>query len=212
MRLDHVSYAVSHGELADTVQRFGGKLGAAFSDGGRHPRFGTQNFILPLQDNMYIEVVAALDHPAAERAPFGQAVRNRAESGSGWLGWVVAVSDLAPIEARIGRESVPGHRRRPDGYDLEWRQIGVIDLLEDPQLPFFIQWSSPASEHPSRGATDIRVSRIEIAGDADVVAEWLGEPRNHPLDAIDVEWVSGEDMSGIVAVTFDTPHGSIRLD
>lgn len=212
MRLDHVSYAVRHGELADTVQRFGGKLGAAFSDGGRHPRFGTQNFILPLQDNMYIEVVAALDHPAADRAPFGQAVRNRAESGSGWLGWVVAVADLAPVEARLGRESVPGHRRRPDGYDLEWRQIGVTDLQNDPQLPFFIHWDSPASEHPSRGATEIRISKIEIAGDADVVAEWLGEPRNHPLDAIDVEWVDGDDVNGIVAVTFETPRGSIRLD
>ncbi len=212
MRLDHVSYAVSHGELADTVQRFGGKLGAAFSDGGRHPRFGTQNFILPLHDNMYIEVVAALDHPAAEQAPFGQAVRNRAESGSGWLGWAVAVTDLAPVEARIGREAVKGHRRRPDGYDLEWRQIGVLDLLTDPQLPFFIKWDSPASQHPSRGGTGLRISKIEIAGDPGVVAEWLGEPSHHPLDEIDVEWVSGENASGIVAVTFQTPHGSVRLD
>ncbi|MHB0929751.1 MAG: VOC family protein [Candidatus Nanopelagicales bacterium] len=212
MRLDHVSYAVNHEELADTVQRFGGKLGAAFSDGGRHPHFGTQNFILPLQDNMYIEVVAALEHPAAERAPFGQAVRQRAESGGGWLGWVVSVSDLAPFEARLGREAVRGHRRRPDGYELAWRQLGVIDLIEDPQVPFFITWESPASEHPSRGANGVRISKVEIAGDAERVADWLGEPSNHPLDAIDVEWVSMDDASGIVAITFETAQGPIRLD
>ena len=159
MRLDHVSYAVSHDELVDTIQRLGADLGASFVDGGRHPRFGTQNFILPLQGNMYIEVVAALDHPAAEQAAFGHAVRNRANTGGGWLGWVVAVEDIAPFAARIGRDAVAGHRRRPDGHDLQWHQVGVKDLMEDPQLPFFIQWESPAAEHPSRGCQDVRISR-----------------------------------------------------
>ncbi len=39
MHLDHVSYAVRHTELADTVQRLGSELGASFIDGGKHPRF-----------------------------------------------------------------------------------------------------------------------------------------------------------------------------
>lgn len=212
MRLDHVSYAVSHDELVDTIQRFGSALGASFVDGGRHPRFGTQNFILPLQGNMYIEVVAALDHPAAEQAPFGRAVRQRAAEGDGWLGWVVAVDDISAFEQRLGREAVAGHRRRPDGYDLQWRQLGVKDLIADPQLPFFIQWESPVSEHPSRGCQDVRISRIEIAGDADVISEWLGEPSNHPLDNIEVVWVDATEGSGVIAVTFETTKGSIRLD
>ena len=49
MRLDHVSYAVSNHELVDTVQRLGQQLGGTFVDGGRHPRFGTRNFVLPLE-------------------------------------------------------------------------------------------------------------------------------------------------------------------
>ena len=49
MRLDHVSYAVSSNELVDTVQRLGQQLGGSFVDGGRHPRFGTRNFVLPLE-------------------------------------------------------------------------------------------------------------------------------------------------------------------
>lgn len=212
MRLDHVSYAVSHSALADTVQRFGADLGAGFFDGGRHPRFGTQNFVLPLAGDMYIEVVAALDHPAADQAPFGRAVRQRADNGGGWLGWVVSVDDIAPIETRIGRSAIEGHRRRPDGYDLQWRQLGVLDLIVDPQLPFFIEWISPKSEHPSRAHSEVRISKLEIAGDAAVVAEWLGEPSNHPLDDIDVEWIDGSDDAGIVAITFETPGGSLRLD
>ena len=212
MRLDHVSYAVSHEELADAVQRFGADLGAGLSDGGRHPRFGTQNFVLPLQNDMYIEIVAALDHPAAEQAPFGRAVRQRAEQGDGWLGWVVAVDDIAPFEARLGREAVSGHRRRPDGVDLQWRQLGVLDLLEDPSVPFFVQWVSPRDEHPSGNGSKVRITKIEIAGDADAIAEWLGEPKQHPLDDIDVEWVDDPDASGVVAVTFETPNGLVRID
>lgn len=212
MRLDHVSYAVSHDAIIDTIQRLGAELGASLIDGGRHPQFGTCNFLLPLQGSTYIEVVAALEHPASERAPFGRAVRQRAESGGGWLGWVVAVDDITPVEQRLGRDAIEGHRRRPDGVDLRWKQIGVLDLIEDPQRPFFIEWISSRGEHPSVPASQVRLASIEIAGDPAVVAEWLGEPSNHPLDDIDVRWVDSEDGPGIVAVTFDTPRGQVRID
>ena len=46
MRLDHLSYAAPSGHLADVVQRLGSRLGAGFTDGGVHPRFGTRNFVL----------------------------------------------------------------------------------------------------------------------------------------------------------------------
>ena len=79
MRLDHLSYVAGPEGLAACVQRLGSRLGAGFTDGGLHPAFGTRNFVLPLADMCYLEVVAALDHPAAERAPFGRAVRDRRE-------------------------------------------------------------------------------------------------------------------------------------
>ena len=56
-----------------------------------------------------------LDHPAADKAAFGQAVRARSADGGGWLGWVVAVDDLKPIERRLGRPAIDGHRYLPDG-------------------------------------------------------------------------------------------------
>ena len=149
MRLDHLSYAAGPEGLGATAQRLGAALGAGFRDGGLHPRFGTRNFVLPLANGVYLEVVTALDHPAADKAPFGQAVKARTEAGGGWLAWVVAVDDLAPIEQRLGRSAVDGHRRRPDGVDLTWRQIGVLDLLDDPALPFFIQWLGDPALHPA---------------------------------------------------------------
>lgn len=211
MRLDHLSYACTRADLADTVQRIGSDLGATFVDGGRHPSFGTRNFTLPLADGCYLEVVAALDHPAADKAPFGQAVARRAADGGGWLSWVVAVDDVTPIETRLGRQARAGHRIRPDGYELRWHQLGVLDVMDDPALPFFVAWASPAAEHPSRGGGATRISKIELAGDALTIAEYLGEPVDHPLDGIDVAWVEAEDK-GVVAVWFDTPHGAVRID
>jgi hypothetical protein len=206
-----VSYAVSHNEIADTVQRLGAQLGAGFVDGGRHPSFGTRNFVLPLGGGMYFEVVAALDHPAAERAPFGQAVRSRAEAGGGWLGWVVAVKDIAPVEQRLGRNAVAGHRLRPDGFDLKWKQLGVTGLINDPQLPFFIEWETDSEHHPSHGSQGVSLVSMKIAGDSQVISDWLGEPAQHPLDDVDVEWVES-DEPGIVSVTFSTSHGLITID
>src|SRR5680860_1788924 len=103
MRLDHIVFAAGPGGLAGTTGRLSELLGEEFVNGGIHPRFGTRNSILPLTDRTYFEVVEVLDHPASDKAPFGQAVRARSALGGGWLGWVVAVNDIKPIEERLGR-------------------------------------------------------------------------------------------------------------
>jgi hypothetical protein len=214
MRLDHVSYAADSAHLADTVQRLGAALGTGFVDGGMHPRFGTRNFVLPLANHTYIEVVGALEHPATDRTPFGQAVKMRAALGGGWMGWVVAVDDIEAVESRLERPAVDGNRHRPDGFDLRWKQIGVNDTMNDPQLPFFVQWLVDGTEHPSatgNGNGSARITRMEIAGDPERVAQWLGEPTDHPLDDIEVEWVDA-DEPGIVAVHVEGPHGTVRID
>ena len=94
MRVDHVVYAAEAEGLLPTAKRLGEALGVEPGDSGVHPRFGTRNVILPLANNRFIEVVEVLDHPASDKAPFGQAVRARSEQGGGWMGWVVAMDDL----------------------------------------------------------------------------------------------------------------------
>lgn len=209
MRLDHVSYACAPDQLAEVVQRIGSDLGAPFTDGGIHPTFGTRNFILPLADGTYVEVVAALDHPAADKAPFGQAVRRRTEEGGGWLCWVVSVDDISPVEERLGRSSVQGHRVRPDGTDLRWRQIGVQGVLDDPELPYFVQWD-PEVEHPSRAASEVRLASLEICGDPGTLEAWLGSPEEALPDA-SITWVDCDDQ-GLIACNFLTPRGFVRID
>lgn len=211
MRLDHISYACTPAELVDVVQRIGSDLGASFVDGGRHPSFGTRNFILPLGHGCYIEVVSALDHPAAEKAPFGRAVAARAAAGGGWMSWAVAVDDLTTIETRLGRPARDGHRIRPDGAQLSWKQIGVLDTMSDAQLPFFVQWSATTAEHPSTGGGAVVLDRLEMCGDPAVIADWLGLGLDVPLDDVAVDWVESEEP-GLVAAWFTTTHGPVRID
>jgi hypothetical protein len=212
MRLDHIVFAAGPGGLAGTADRLSELLGEQFQDGGVHPRFGTRNRILPLTDHTYLELVEVLDHPASDKAPFGQAVRARSELGGGWLGWVVAVDDIGPLEERLGRSAVNGNRHRPDGTELLWKQLGVKGLQADPQLPFFVQWESNSAEHPSTGASGaISLEALEIAGDPARVSEWLGQPVERPLEDLKVEWVAPNGTPGLTAVSFQTPNGLVRI-
>ncbi len=212
MRLDHLSFAAGQGGLDGTVQSISELLGEPFSDGGVHPRFGTRNRVLPLREGTYLEVVEVLDHPASDKAPFGQAVRARSELGGGWLGWVVAVDDIAPFEQRLGREAANGNRHRPDGVELRWKQLGVKGLQSDAQLPFFIQWETDAANHPSAGATgDVSFAALEIAGDPGRVSEWLGQSVEQPLEDVKVDWVAPNGTPGILAVQFQTRNGLVRI-
>ena len=211
MRLDHVSYAAGPDGLRSTADRLGALLGEQFHDGGIHPRFGTRNMVLPLTAWTYVEVVEVLDHPASDKAPFGQAVRARSEAGGGWLGWVISVDDLRPAEERLGREAADGNRHRPDGVELKWRQIGVKGLMSDPQLPFFIQWDD-MSVHPSNGATtDVSIGNLQIAGDPARVREWLGTEDRFDKGDINFTFVAPHGTPGLLAVTFDTPDGPVVI-
>lgn len=194
------------------MQRLGSMLGAGFSDGGVHPRFGTRNFVLPLAGGVYLEVVGVLDHPAVDKAPFGRAVKRRCEEGGGWLGWVLAVDDIEAIERRLGRDAVVGNRYRPDGVELHWLQLGVLATEADPQLPYFIHWADSPELHPSSGASPLmRLDRIEICGNPAKLADWLHAPPDVPAGDVELQWVDAEEP-GIVAIHVITPRGRVRID
>lgn len=211
MHVDHLTFAVGSAGLKAESDRLGALLGERFRDGGFHPRFGTRNHILPLTDGRYLEVVEVLEHPAAEKAPFGQAVRARSEMGGGWLGWVVSVDDLHPYEARLEREAAQGSRHFPDGRLLEWQQIGVKGLIADPQLPYFIKWESEPSVLPSALEGDIRLDRIEISGTRSRVEDWLGQEIGDELDGVRIKFSSEYGQPGILSATFITPNGKIKI-
>lgn len=211
MHLDHVIYAAGSGGLAEEAKRFESLLGAKTIDGGVHPSFGTRIRLLPLVDGRHIEIVEVLDHPAADKAPYGQAVRARSELGGGWLGWVVAVDDMTPYEQRLERQAVVGLRRFPDERKLEWKQLGVKGLIADPQVPFFIQWVSEDSVRPSALPAELELAGLEIAGSRARVEDWLGEAVPEVFDGVSITFDSPSGYPGVVAVTFQTAGGPVRV-
>ncbi len=212
MHVDHLTFVAGPEGLKVEAARLGAKLGVKLKDGGFHPRFGTRNHILPLVGSHYIEVVEVLDHPAAEKAVYGQAVRARSQMGGGWMGWSVCVDDRAPYEKRLDRDSVPGSRHFPDGRLLEWHQIGIKGLIADPQLPYFIHWESPEDVQPSALEGVVRLDTVEISGSRERVEDWLGEPIPDQMEEINFEFTSPNGHPGISAVVLDSPKkGLVRV-
>ena len=213
MRLDHVSYACGPDGLLPTAERISESLGLEFVKGGVHPRFGTRNVIFPLKHGQYLEVVEVLNHPASDKAPFGQAVRARSELGGGWMGWCVSVEDLSSAEDRLGRKSVPGNRKFPDGRELTWQQIGIKGLIADPQVPYLISWDEGSEPlHPSKALEPVgAISQISIAGSRDRVLDWLGQPQNVNLGAVTMQYEAPNGTPGIMSVTFETESGTVVL-
>lgn len=213
MQLDHVSYAAGREGLASCVQRIGTRLGGVFRDGGMHPAFGTRNFVLGMNNGCYIEVLGALDHPAVDSVPFGRAVRELSESGGGWLSWAVRVSDISTVESRLCRPAVAARRRRPDGVDLRWKQIGGDGLVIDPQRPLLVQWESDWEHHPSDEGSTVTLLSLELAGSESDLDNYLGVSRRQPLEGVQVVWEpASEDEAGLIAAVFGTPNGLVRID
>jgi hypothetical protein len=183
-------------------------------DGGIHPRFGTRNFTASLENGQYIEVVCPLDHPATEQTPWGKAVSKKANEGGGWLTWVFSTRDISRIEARFGRNAIEGHRTRPNGSDLRWKQIGVKEISDSREFPFFIQWLS--MEHPSQdGIPTAKIQKIVIADNHQLSESWFKEDILRALDDVSIEWMNpsmNDNQTGIVAVHILTPNGVVILD
>lgn len=211
MKLDHVSFASEPDGYRATAERISEQLGVVPYDGGVHPRFGTRNLIFPLAGGHYLEVVEALEHPAALSTPFGQAVRTRSELGGGWMGWCVSVDDLSEVETRLERKAVDGNRTPESGEELKWLQIGVKGLIADPQLPFFIKWSADSSQHPSSYKTneEVSIDTLQIAGDRDRLRDWLGTDDAKPIPEIHIDWSAPHGAPGIMSVTFATDKNGL---
>jgi hypothetical protein len=215
MRIDHVSYAAGPQGLQATAQELADLLGVTPVDGGVHPRFGTRNVILPLADDRYVEVVEVLDHPASDKAPFGQAVRARSARGGGWMAWVVQVDDLAPVEDRLGRPAVDGNRHTPEGVELHWRQIGVKNVIDHGNLPFFVHWTCEQDHHPSRRASsDTLLTGLTLGGDVPQVRDWLGltdSPEGNFEPEVEFGFVPEDECPCLLEVTFRTPEGDVTI-
>jgi hypothetical protein len=126
-------------------------------------------------------------------------------------------NQLADIVRSLGSRhasAIEGHRTRPDGSDLKWKQIGVNEITDSRELPFFIQWLT--ADHPSQdGKAVAAIEKITIADTDHLSDSWFKTEILGGLNGADVEFVdpsANDGEYGIVAVHLTTPSGVVRLD
>jgi hypothetical protein len=208
LQIDHVVVAVADLDVAGRELEV--EYGLASVPGGRHPGWGTANRIVPLGES-YLELVGVVDAAEAARAEddFGRIVGAAAdaEAGNPLLGWVVRTDDLDRIAQRLGLGTVAGSRVTPAGEVLRWRTAGRDLLDAAPSLPFFIEWDRqsrfPGQAPAAHRAGSAAITRVDLAGDAERLSEWLG-PHDLPITI-------AEGRSAIRRVLIGTTAGEIEI-
>jgi hypothetical protein len=162
LKLDHLVYAVpSLVHAIDQVERC---LGLAPAFGGQHQGLGTHNAILPLADEIYLELIAKdPDQPAPKQArPFGLDELQEPRL----VTWAIRSRTIETDVARSRERGFdPGfvfamNREEPGGAVLRWKLTLSRQMIGDGLVPFVIDWGS--TPHPA-GRTEIEMPRCALS-------------------------------------------------
>jgi Glyoxalase-like domain len=175
VQLDHVLVAVA--DLEAAVPALAERHGLEAVAGGRHPGWGTANAIVPL-GGTYLELITVTDEDeAAGSLVGGWVARTRSPAGTP-LGWAIRTDEIDAVAHRLDLDVTPGSRATRDGHVLRWRLAGLAAAAAEPALPFFIEWEDgtpfPGQMEARHAAGAARLARVELRGDPDRLATWLG--------------------------------------
>jgi hypothetical protein len=202
-RIDHVVIGVA--DLDAAVLRFDDLYGLKAVEGGRHPGWGTANWLVPLGET-YLELVTVVDRSVASSNVFGRWVSAMLD-GPPALGWAVRTGNLNSTASRLDLEVVEGSRHAPGGALLQWQLAGLAQAARDPALPFFIQWG-PDTPLPGRTIVEHRAGTVELSGlriegDKQQIHTWTGTD-SLPLDV-------SPGIRGLTHVILETPTDTIVI-
>jgi Glyoxalase-like domain len=176
LRFDHAVLAVR--DLQASAHRLWEEHGLRAVPGGRHPRWGTANMIIPLGRD-YVELLSVVEPDEGVRTGLGRTLLDLSAEGDRWFSVCLADDDIESTAARLGLTVEDGSRSRPDGTEIRWRSAGIEQRGDDLSLPFFIRWEVAREDHPAatpaRHRTEVSgISWVEVEGDAGRLASWLG--------------------------------------
>ena len=212
--VDHVLLPV--GDLEEGARRLRDQHGLQAIPGGRHPKVGTANMIVPL-GRQYLELIAIVDPQEAATSRLGERIAQALDERRMFVDWAIRTRDLDAMRGKLldaGWDVPPvseGSRRRPDGQVLHWRTQDVNAGASWTAIPFVIEWDVPegfhpgeaAAEHPS-GATALR--RVVVG------ARDPARVRKHlqlMLGDSDLYEVRAAASDGVEELVLDSPHGEL---
>ncbi|WP_370457177.1 VOC family protein [Salipiger sp. PrR003] len=198
LELDHL--AVLGETLAEAVSHAESGLGQPLSPGGAHPDFGTHNFLIGLEDELYLEAIAVdPSAPAPGRARwFGL----DHFSGPARLDkWICRVPD---IDAALARFPMAGEAVAVTRGSLSWK----ISVPRDGMLPYdglfpaLIEWESPVPPGVSLDGAGVRLEQLTVAHpQADEMQALIGSVLMSPQVGFAVE------AKPALRAAFATPSG-----
>jgi hypothetical protein len=145
--IDHVILGID--DLRKGTEELERVTGVRAAFGGAHPGRGTQNALISLGENHYLEILA----PNPEEPGNTEAGELSKLTALTPIGWAAHTDDLPALQQSLRSRGVqtgeirPGARNRPDGTRLAWKTLAFAPP-SSPLLPFFIEWDR-GSAHPS---------------------------------------------------------------
>lgn len=205
LELDHVLLAVT--DLAAAARAIDERHGLTSVEGGRHAGWGTANRIVPLGET-FLELIAVVDPAEAAGSAFGSWVAAGATSEGMPLGWAVRTDDLDEVVDRLGLVVEAKSRKDASGRTLRWRVAGIEESAAEPSLPFFLEWGDgtpfPGRAPVTHSAGAVEIARLELDGDRQRLADWLG---SHQLPI-----TMREDGPAVASVMLSSAGGEFTLD
>ncbi len=203
-RIDHIILGIN--DLQQGIAELERLTGVRAVFGGAHPGRGTQNALIALGGEHYLEILA----PNPEDSGIAESRKELGElTALTPIGWAARTHDITALERDVRSRGVeigeiqPGARDRPDGSRLAWKTLGFPPSAS-PLLPFFIAWD-PAGAHPS--STSPGGCRLIGFALADPAPDALREPLR--AAGLQVEVRAGKESR--IRVALACPKGNVEL-
>lgn len=164
-RIDHLVYTVSDLEEAST--EFEQKLGVRPIFGGYHKTFGTKNALINLNNEVYLELLAADD--GNKEAPIPRWMGVDLLTKNQITRWALKSESLNKDAAIVKKynpymgEIRNGSRNSADGSLLKWQLAMPLAAPEVEIIPFLLDWSA-TEKHPSQLLPDMGCELLELYG------------------------------------------------
>ncbi len=214
--VDHVLLPVA--DLEEGARRLRERYGLEAIAGGRHPKLGTANMIVPL-GRQYLELIAIADVLEAAESRLGRRVTQALDERRMFVDWALRTRSLDAMRGKLqaaGWDLPPyweGSRQRPDGQVLHWRTQDVYTGAEPIAIPFVIEWDISDGLHPGEaaamhpcGATGLRRVVLGAREPAHV-----REQLKLLLGSSDMCQVREADADGVEQLVLNSPSGEIVI-
>ncbi|RQM46564.1 VOC family protein [Paraburkholderia bannensis] len=220
IHFDHICLAAQN--VYEATFRLSQETGIGNYDGGFFPLYGIGHRVVPLAEDIYIEVESIVDHTVLKRGqPLAEFFARQTQTGDCFVGWCLRADTLDELEAfarhhhtvvdpnttgkEAGRQMMNGNR----SFALQTPSALTAWPIGKPNLYFkMTNGPHPATLPVVPGSGSVRgegLNWIEIGEDENALARWLGDiarPADFPF-----EIRYNKQHSGLYALGVQTDAG-----